>query len=423
MVRPIRSDRFSCAPSVRPWISSHFARAFDPPSPVSLNQFKTIPPMLDLALKMLLGDRAKYVMLISGLTFATLLMTEQAAIFCGIMQWSSSTLDNVGAPIWVVDPMVEQINDTEAMRDTDLHRVRSVEGVAWAAPFYQGSVRARMSDGSFKFVQLIGIDSTTFAGAPRELFKGRLDELRLPNTVLIDEYGTKKLSRNSAKPVGLGDVFEINDKEARVVGVFRAKLAFSGNPYLVTTYDQAVQYAPNTRKMLSCVLVGAQPGQDVAAVARRISATTGLKAYTRHEFMWLTIWWYIRNTGIPIAFGGTVLLGFVVGVAISSQTFYSFVLENLRNLGALKAMGASDAVLSRMVLLQTVTVGVIGYGCGVGLAMLFGTILLRNGTPPFYLPWQLPLITLGAVLFICWLAASLGIRKIRTLEPAMVFRG
>ena len=90
--------------------------------------------MLDLALKMLLGDRAKYIMLISGLTFAALLMTEQAAIFCGIMQWAGSTLDNVGAPIWVVDPMVEQVNDTEALRDTDLNRVRSVEGVAWAAP-------------------------------------------------------------------------------------------------------------------------------------------------------------------------------------------------------------------------------------------------------------------------------------------------
>ena len=105
--------------------------------------------MLDLALKMLLGDRAKYIMLISGLTFASLLMTEQAAIFCGIMQWSGSTLDIVGVPIWVVDPMVEQVNDTEALRDTDLNRVRSVEGVAWAAPFYQGMVRTRMRDGSF----------------------------------------------------------------------------------------------------------------------------------------------------------------------------------------------------------------------------------------------------------------------------------
>jgi putative ABC transport system permease protein len=378
--------------------------------------------MNDLALKMLLGDRAKYIMLISGLTFATLLMTEQAAIFCGLMRWSGSTLDNVGAPLWIVDPMVEQVNDTEALRDTDLNRVRSIEGVAWAAPFYQGVVRARLSDGSFKFVQLIGVDATTFAGAPTQITQGKLDDLRLPNTVLLDEYGAKKLSHNPAKSVGVGEVFEINDHEARVVGIFKSKMAFSGNPYLFTTYDQAVQYAPNTRKMLSCVLAAAQPGEDSATVARRITQATGLKAYTRSEFFWLTVWWYIKNTGIPVAFGATVMLGFVVGLVISSQTFYSFVLENLRNLGALKAMGASDRMLSRMVMLQTLTVGLIGYGCGVGLAALFGLILIKREMPPFFLPWQLPPITLGAILFICLLAASLGIRKIRKLEPALVFR-
>lgn len=379
--------------------------------------------MLDLALKMLLGDKAKYIMLISGLTFASLLMTEQAAIFCGIMQWCGSTLDNVGAPIWVVDPMVEQVNDTEALRDTDINRVRSVEGVAWATPFYQGNLRTRMRDGSFKFVQLIGIDSTTFAGAPKELIQGRLEDLRLPNTVILDEYGTKKLSRDPNKPIGLGEVFEINDKEARVVGICKTRMAFSGNPYLFTTYDQAIQYAPSQRKMLSCVLAAALPGENPSVVAHRISAATGLKAYTKGEFFWITVWWYIENTGIPVAFGATVLLGFIVGLAISSQTFYSFVLENLRNLGALKAMGASDRVLARMVMLQTLTVGLIGYGCGVGLATLFGIVVLKKGMPPFFLPWQLPLITLGAILFICWLAASLGIKKIRGLEPAVVFRG
>jgi putative ABC transport system permease protein len=379
--------------------------------------------MLDLALKMLLGDRAKYIMLISGLTFASLLMTEQAGIFCGIMQWTGSTLDNVGAPIWVVDPMVEHVNDTEAMRDTDINRVRSVEGVAWAAPFYQGNLRTRMRDGSFKFVQLLGIDSTTFAGAPREMVAGKLEDLRLPNTVIIDEYGVKKLSRDPAHLIKVGDVFEINDREARVVGICKAKMSFSGNPYFFTTYDQALQYAPNQRKMLSCVIAAAQPGQDSTAVARRISAATGLKAYTKSEFFWQSIWWYIKNTGIPVAFGATVLLGFVVGLAISSQTFYSFVLENLRNLGALKAMGASDRVLARMVMLQTLTVGLIGYGCGVGLATLFGMIVIKKGMPPFFMPWQLPVITLGAILFICWLAASMGIRKIKSLEPAIVFRG
>jgi len=379
--------------------------------------------MIDLALKMLLGDRAKYVMLISGLTFASLLMTEQAAIFCGIMQWSGSTLDNVGAPIWVVDPMVEQVNDMEALRDTDLNRVRSVEGVAWAAPFYQGMVRTRLSDGSFKFVTLIGIDAATFAGAPREITQGRLEDLRLPNTVILDEYGAQKLSRDPKQPLRIGEVFEINDREARLVGICKSKMSFSGNPYLFTTYDEAKLYAPSTRKMLSCVIAAPVAGQDAATVAGRISQTTGLKAHTKSAFFWETVWWYIRNTGIPIAFGATVLIGFVVGLAICSQTFYTFVLENLRNLGAMKAMGASDGLLARMIMVQTITVGLIGYGCGVGLATLFGHACLSKGMPPFMLPWQLPLISLGAVLFICWLAASLGIRRIRKLEPAIVFRG
>lgn len=378
--------------------------------------------MIDLSLKMLLGDRAKYIMLVSGLTFASLLMTEQSAIFCGIMQWSGSTLDNVGAPIWVVDPMVEQVNDTEALRDTDLNRVRSVEGVAWGAPFFQGVVRTRMGDGSFKFVQLIGIDSTTMAGAPREMVSGRLEDLHLPNTVVLDEYGAKKLSRDPTRPLVVGDVFEINDREARIVGICRARMAFSGNPYLFSTYEQAMQYAPGSRKMLSAVLVGGVPGEDPAAIARRIVDATGLKALTKDEFFWETVWWFIRNTGIPVAFGATVMIGFVVGLAVSSQTFYSFVLENLRNLGALKAMGASDATLSRMLLVQTLTIGLIGYGCGVGLTTLFGSIFLQKGMPPFFMPWQLPLMTFAAVMFICLLAAFLGIRKIRALEPAIVFR-
>ena len=87
-----------------------------------------------------------------------------------------------------------------------------------------------MRDGSFKFVQLIGIDATTFAGAPKEITEGKLDDLRLPNTVILDEYGAQKLSRDPAKPIAVGEIFEINDHEARVVGICKTRMAFSGNP-------------------------------------------------------------------------------------------------------------------------------------------------------------------------------------------------
>jgi putative ABC transport system permease protein len=362
-------------------------------------------------------------MLVTGLAFASLLMTEQASIFCGIMQWTGSTLDNVPAPIWVVDPQVEQVNDIDALRDTDINRVRSIAGVAWAAPLYTGTLRARLPDGTFKFTQVIGIDATTFAGAPTRLLAGKLEDLRMPNTVIVDAYGAKKLSRDPKRPLEIGDRFEINDREARIVGIAKTRMAFSGNPYVFTTYDRAIQYAPRQRKLLSSILAAPQPGRGVSEVAREIERETGLKAFTKGEFAWASAWWYVKNTGIPVAFGGTVVLGLIVGLAICSQTFYAFVLENLRNLGALKAMGASDGMICRMLLLQALTVGLVGYGLGVGLATFFGAILLKKEMPPFFMPYQIPLGVLGIVLAICAVAAAIGIRKIQKLEPAIVFRG
>ena len=152
--------------------------------------------MFRLALKMLFGDTAKYLMLVAGIFVATFLMAQQTAVFCGLMLWTTSTLKNVPAPIWVVENKVLQINETNPMRDTDVGLVRSVDSVEWAMPMYVGIQRVRMPDGSFKVINLIGVDATTLAGAPPELMEGNLKDLRLPNTVIIDDLAIERLSKN-----------------------------------------------------------------------------------------------------------------------------------------------------------------------------------------------------------------------------------
>jgi putative ABC transport system permease protein len=379
--------------------------------------------MYHVALKMLLGDRAKYVMLVGGLTFAALLMTQQCAVFFGLLSWTTSHMRNMRASIWVVDPKVEQINEIKPMRDTDVNRVRSVTGVAYAVPLYTGVIQARISDGTFKPVEMIGLDSATLVGRPPVILSGRLADLRLPNTVMIDQLAVERLSMGRKHKIGIGDIFEINDREARVIGICKTDRHFFGYPYVFTTYDEALQYAPKTRKMLSIVLAEPAKGWTATQAARAIEHDTQLKAYTEAEFNKATVKWFFLNTGIPASFGTTIILGFIVGIAISGQTFYSFVLENLRHLGALKAMGASNGLLARMLMVQALTVGLIGYGLGVGLTALFGLAVLKTGQPPFLLPYQLPLFTFLVIVFICMFAAVLGIRKIYKLEPAVVFRG
>jgi putative ABC transport system permease protein len=388
--------------------------------------------MIGLALKMLFGDTAKYLMLVAGLFFATFLIVQQASVFCGLMRWTTATLKNVGAPIFIVEERVEQVNETNPMRDTDVARIRSVSAVRWAMPLYSGIQRVRLEDGSFKTVQLVGIDAASLAGAPARMVEGNLEDLRLPNTVVIDELATVRLSSNPRDPkkkIKIGDQFEINDVEARVVGICKAMRSFTGGPYIWTTYERALQYTPTSRKMLTAVIAAPVQGMTSDQAAAEIQRTTGLRAYVNRDFgenpkdfNTATVWWYVKNTGIPISFGTTVVIGFIVGVAIACQTFYAFVLDNLKHLGALKAMGMSNFRLSLMLVVQALTVGIIGFGLGLLATSGFAMGAIENGQPPFYMPWQIPVAAFLAVQLICMLAALMGIIRLGLYEPAMVFR-
>ncbi len=388
--------------------------------------------MIGLALKMLFGDTAKYLMLVAGLFFATFLIVQQASVFCGLMLWTTSTLKNVAAPIFVVEERVEQVNETNPMRDTDVARIRSVSAVRWAMPLYSGIQRVRLDDGSFKTIQLLGIDAASLAGAPGRMVAGNLEDLRLPNTVVIDELSTERLSSNPQDPtkrIKIGDRFEINDVEARVVGICKAMRSFTGGPYIWTTYERALQYTPSQRKMLTAVIAAPVNGMTNEQAAAAIEKATGLRAYVNRDFgenskdfNTATVWWYVKNTGIPISFGTTVVIGFIVGMAIACQTFYAFVLDNLKHLGALKAMGMSNFRLSMMLLFQSLTVGLIGFGIGLLATSAFAMGALKNGQPPFYMPWQIPVGTFLVIQVICMLAALMGIVRLSLYEPAMVFR-
>jgi putative ABC transport system permease protein len=377
--------------------------------------------MLRIALLMLFRDRAKYVMLVGGLTFCSLLMTQQTSVFCGIMLWTTATVRNIDAKVWVFDAKVEQVNEVIPLREIEVTRVRSVPGVEWAVPLYLGIEQARLSDGSFQNIQLTGLDTATFVGRPMEILKGRIEDLRLPDAVIIDQVGVEKY-RKKGIHIDIGTSFEINDKRAEVVAICHENRSFLAQPYVFTTYDRALQFAKPQRKMLSCVLVEPKPGVPPQELAARISTVPGLRAFARDDLFWTTVRWYIRNTGIPISFGTVVLMGMIVGIAIAGQTFYLFILDNLRYLAALKAMGARMPILTAMVFLQSFSVGIVGFGIGVGLTTLFGLKVLKLETPPFFMPWQVPVAVAGIIMLICSFSALVGLRQIAKLEPAVVFK-
>jgi len=373
-----------------------------------------------VALRMLFGDRAKYLMLLCGLTFAVMLIVQQGSIFWGLMMWSQSSISNINVPIWVTDPGIGQVDEVKPIADTAVDRVRSVPGVEWAVPLYKGVLRARLSNGDYHQITLTGLDAPTLIGRPAELLEGRFEDILEPDAVVLDQWAVERMGGPSV--IGIGTLFELNDKLARVVAIAKTQKSFTNIPVVYTTYDRAIRYVPRERRTLSYVLAKAKDGDSVAEVTARIHEQTGLGAFSAEDFGWKTINWVLKNTGIGINFGTTIALGFVVGMAIAGQTFYLFTVENLKQFGALKAMGASTFTLARMILLQAFTVGLTGYGVGIGLATAFGFLSASGGGLPFVETWQLLVLVLVALLGICTLSAVISISKLARLEPAIVFR-
>lgn len=375
--------------------------------------------MIRIGLRMLLGDRAKYLSLVFGLSFAVLLITQQGAIFLGLMLQSTGPLQNISQPdLWVTDPYFKWVSETRNLNEADLNRVRSTPGVAWAEPFFNTRAACDLGNGDFRFVNIVGIDRTTMVGRPPEVTAGRLEDLRIADAVLVEESALPKLGNPK-----IGDALKLNDRRAVVVGYCRAKFGWDSPAVVYTTYDNAITYVPLGRNKLSFVLVGVKPEADIKTVQASIASLPGLIAMTPDELRLRTVRFIMVETGIGINFGITVFLGVIVGLTVSAAIFYQFTLENLRHFAVIKAMGATNAALSGMVLVQATFVGCVGFGIGVGGAGLFSLSARKPGAElAAYFPWQLILVGLIGTI-VCLAAGSmLSLRRVLTLDPAVVFK-
>jgi putative ABC transport system permease protein len=378
--------------------------------------------MIWIAIRMLTGDRQKFFGLVFGIAFSTLLITQQLTIFVNLLERGASGVFNVdAADVWVMDKVSRTTDVNFPMPSTALDRVRSVPGVAWAVPHLRAGASVRTKEGDLEGVSVIGVDDTTLIGLPKGMVEGSRAVLEQPDTVVIDDVGATRMFAEGDSP--LGERLELNDQRAVVRGIADAMPSFTSQVTLYTTYSQALNYVPGTRNRMSFVLVRSADWITSAQLAERIETQTGLRARTREQFAQDGIDFIIENTGIPLNFGITVVLGFVVGVAIVGLTFSLFIRDNIKQFGALKAIGVRNGKLARMVAAQAGLVGMIGYGLGVLGTVAFIWGFSSNPTfKGFYIPWQVPLLSLAAVAVIIALTGWLALRNVFKTEPAAVFR-
>ncbi len=396
--------------------------------------------MIRIAIQMLFGDAAKLLGVVLGVMFCTFLTTHLLAMFAGMMERSFALVADIPeADIWVMDPAVEYCDEPAGLPSTALRRVQSVRGVRWAVPLYTGTLRARLPSGQVRAVLLIGVDDATLVGAPATMVKGSVESLRAADTVIVDTEGARTLLRMPVeprlknpgwnipdftvptRPLEVGDELLVNDHRLKVVGEAELGTRLISKPVLYTTYTRALSIAPSERNLLSFVLVKAAPGDDHHALALRIQERTGLRARTRLEFETDTFWYFVRTTGVVGRIAFMVTLAVVVGGLVSGLLLYLFTSDNLRYYATLKALGATDRTIVRMVSVQAAVCGALGYGLGLGLSTTLSH-MMSTKVMPYLLMWPTLGLSAITVLFVCAAAALLSTRAVLRLEPGLVFR-
>jgi putative ABC transport system permease protein len=375
--------------------------------------------ILRIGFKLLVNDKAKFSALLIGITFAVFLMMQMTAMFAGILNRAYSNVTNIGATMWIMDPAVNTASSAIPLPDYLLDAVRSMDGVRYAVPMFIGGAQVRLESGTYQGITVVGLDDTSLFGRP-ELEQGKIEDIYADNSFfVVNDAEFDKLEHPK-----IGTTFELNDHRGVIVGIAKvASNGLNGVPTLYTTYSRAIEYIPTTRFTISYVLLQAKDDAAIAGIKKQVAAL-GYVALTNVEFNSRISDYYTYKTGIGTNILMMTVISFLVGLSISGQTFYSFILENLEKFGALKAIGAKGRDLVYMILFMATFTAMTGFGLGIGLVTLMITIS-RSRMPNYAAMityWNLGL-AFGMVVVIAAISSWFGVRRVLKIEPFDIFRG
>lgn len=397
--------------------------------------------MIRIAIQMLVGDRAKFLGLLFGITFTSFLVTFSASFFCGFMTRGFALIsENPGADVWVMDPTVQCVDQPTNMPGSALTRVRSVPGVQHATPLAIGTAEARFPNGRVQSVQVIGVDDATLIGFPATPGGARASSLRAPDAAVAATGGTdEKLDTPHGHahlwphdgphldvPVRLlaaGDELEVNEHRVVIAGLARALPRFPPRPLLYTTLSKATEILPPERHRLTYVLAKVLPGASPGEVAARIERQTGLRARTTAEFERASVLWTLQNSEDVGDVTAQLILAITVGFGVTGVLLHMFTSESLRQYAVLTAMGTTPRELVLMIFAQVGVCSVLGTGMGLGVCGIVGVVASEAFEYPFRMMWFTPLFGLIMVGVVGCVAALASLRPVLKLDPASVFGG
>ncbi len=372
--------------------------------------------MFRLALRNLIHDKVRLAVTLTGIVFAVVLMVIELGLFIGFTTTTSSLIDRSKADLWVTSEHVPYIDLGVPFNQRKLYQVRAVPGVQHVEKYIVHWASWKHPDGRDESVQIVGLDPHRPLAGPWNILEGSLQELQRPDGVIIDELYKDKLGVTH-----VGEVFEINGHRARIVGFTQGIRTFTTSPYVFTTFKRALDYSLLPADQTMFGLVELKPGADVEQVRQAVrSAVEDVDVFTGAEFSSMTRRYWMFTTGAGIALLLAAALGLLVGFVVVAQTIYATTMDHLREFGTLKAMGAPNRYIYKIIIEQAAMSAVAGYLLGMLVSVLV-VLGAQHGGASIRVPWELDVAMFFLTLTMCVSAAVVSINKVTHLDPAMVF--
>ncbi|UZP67539.1 ABC transporter permease [Desulfovibrio mangrovi] len=371
-----------------------------------------------IAWQNLFHDKIRLSVTLIGIVFAVVLITVQVGLFLGFVDTISGVIRHSGADVWVASKGVKNFDIAMPMSEGKLYEVRSVSGVAKASPMIVHFALWKKKGGGQESIEVVGFDMTTGLGGPWNLIQGHTEMLDAADTVFLDHLYLERLGVER-----IGQEAEIEGKRARVVGLTSGIRSFTTSPYVFTAFKNAPKYTPVTPEQLTYVLVKAEKGLSPETLRDRIrQQVPHVDVFTSAEFAKKTEHYWMFSTGAGVSLLLAALLGFIVGMVVVAQTLYATTLDHMAEFATLKAMGAPNSFIYKILILQAIISASLGYGCGMIICMYI-VKLNTGGDAAILLPQDVALGMLGLTIIMCVTASFISIRKVTTIDPAIVFKG
>lgn len=374
--------------------------------------------MLRTAFRFLIYDKAKSIGAAAGVIISVFLIGQQVGLLFFFFDAMGALAKNNPEYIWVIDNKTTNVNALSALDMRVGYELESIPGVAKVYPLVVASGSAKFANGKSSGLLLIGVQYPEFAGGPWRLEDASPEVLLRDGAVITDYFDKAALG-----DAEVGDYFEVNGKKVFIAANTKGVRSFGGT-YAFTTIDRARYLGNFPTNKASAFLVEWNENLSEAQVIANINASPifGIRAWDAEDLSESSIIELLTTSGIAISLGSLITFALIVGFVIIGLTLYSAAIDRIRDYGTLKAIGANNWYVRRLIITQAFLIACVGFVLGFLLVLGFKQGVAQAGTI-FEFPNWVPVALFAITLFIAFFGSTFAIRRIVSLEPSAVFRG